>query len=84
MTQVKVDTCSKHDKMVHKNELHWLLTGLVAIFATIAGGVWLYNITTYATKESVSSVEGRLDRSDRLYERIDTKLDDINNYIRGK
>ena len=78
------NTCEKHDKMVHKTELHWLLTGLVAIFAGIAGVVWMYNISTFSTKESVTSIEGRMDRSDRLYERIDAKLDGINNYIRRK
>jgi len=78
------ETCDKHDKMVHKTELHWLLSGIIVVVSAIAGVVWMYNITTFASKESVSSIEGRMDRNDRLYERIDTKLDGINNYIRGK
>ncbi|TRZ52360.1 MAG: hypothetical protein D4S01_03080 [Dehalococcoidia bacterium] len=76
--------CDKHDKMVHKTELHWMLTGLVAIFTSIAGIVWIYNISTFATKESVDCVKNRMDRSDKLYERIDTKLGNINTYIRSR
>ena len=69
--------CDQHSRMVHKSELHWLVGLALAVIGGIALAVWSFTIDTYATRDQVANCEKRIDRTERLYERIDTKLDQL-------
>lgn len=57
-------TCGVHAQMVHKTDLHRLLTILMMIALAVTGAAWGFVVATYASKDSVNGLAARVVRTE--------------------
>ena len=87
---MKEGVCGHHDNMLEKQEFRWVF----GICFTVFGGVIFWVMTNYATVSDVRATEDKLkymdasdksraDRLERSLEKLNGKLDKIDEYLRG-